>query len=193
MTPEGPPPQQRELASLVIAAGSGDNVAWSRLVGRFDQMLRRVARSYRLAPQDVDDAVQATWVQLYEHIHRLRDTSAVAGWLATTVRRQSLTILQRRVREHLTDEPEAMLADDRCSPDTSLMEDERRLVLTRALSTLPERQRELMTLIASEAAPDYKQIGATLGMPVGSIGPTRARCMARLQEHSELRDYAAAC
>jgi RNA polymerase sigma factor (sigma-70 family) len=186
------PTAQTELSSLVSAAKSGDNLAWSRLVGRFDQMLRSVARSYRLSSQDVDDAVQATWVQLYEHVESVRDTSAVAAWLATTVRRQSLHILQRRVREHLTDEPELMVADEARAADEALIEGERRLVLTRALSTLPDRQRKLMTLIASERAPDYKEIGAALGMPVGSIGPTRARCMARLQLHSELREYAAA-
>lgn len=190
--PPATPIRHTELASLVSAARSGDNLAWSRLVGRFDQMLRSVARSYRLSPQDVDDAVQATWVQLYEHIDRVRDTSAVAAWLATTVRRQSLHILQRRVREHLTDEPERIEAATGCAPDATLLEGERRLVLTRALSTLPERQRKLMTLIASETTPDYKQIGAKLGMPVGSIGPTRARSMARLQQHTELREYAAA-
>lgn len=181
-----------ELASLVRSARAGDNLAWSRLVHRFDQMLRSVARSYRLAPQDVDDAVQATWVQLYEHVDGVRDTSAIGSWLATTVRRQSLHILQRRVREHLTDEPELLIADRADAPEAVLIDDELRVVLTRALSTLPDRQRNLMTLIASEAQPDYKQIGAKLGMPVGSIGPTRARCMARLQLHSELREYAAA-
>jgi RNA polymerase sigma factor (sigma-70 family) len=180
-----------ETSSLVSAARSGDNLAWSRLVERFDGMLRSVARSYRLTPQDVDDAVQATWVQLYEHIDTVRDTSAIAAWLATTVRRQSLHILQRRVREHLTDEPETMVTDPAEAPDATLLDGERRLVLTRALSTLPDRQRELMTLIASDTTPNYKQIGARLGMPVGSIGPTRARCMARLQQHSELREYAA--
>ncbi len=190
MPPARPTPTDH--ASLVSAARSGDNLAWSRLVGRFDQMLRSVARSYRLSPQDVDDAVQATWVQLYEHIDRVRDTSAIAAWLATTVRRQSLHILQRRVREHLTDEPELMVASQGEAPDETLLEGERHLVLARALSTLPDRQRELMTLIASDVKPDYKQIGAKLGMPVGSIGPTRARCMARLQQHSELREYAAA-
>ena len=189
-----PPARQTahtDIASLVSAARSGDNLAWSHLVERFDGMLRSVARSYRLSPADVDDAVQATWVQLYEHVDSVRDTAAVAAWLATTVRRQSLHILQRRVRECLTDEPELMVSEHGEAPDATLIDGERRLVLTRALSTLPDRQRDLMTLIASETPPDYKQIGETLGMPIGSIGPTRARCMARLQLHSELRDYAA--
>ena len=67
-------------------------------------MLRSVARSYRLSPQDADDAVQATWIKLYEHIDRIRDHDAIAGWLATTIRREALRLLQTHVREVLTDD-----------------------------------------------------------------------------------------
>ncbi len=181
-----------ELDALVSAAQSGDNVAWSRLVDRFDRMLRSVARSYRLSPQDVDDAVQATWIKLYEHLDRLRDTSAIAGWLATTVRRESLRVLQMHVREHLTDCPEPREDLRHEGPEAQLLASERRLVLTRALATLPERQRRLMELIATDDAENYAQIGAALDMPVGSIGPIRARSLARMQRHSELREFAEA-
>jgi len=180
------------LATLVSAARSGDSLAWTQLVDRYDRMLRSVARSYRLSPQDVDDAVQATWVKLYEHIDRLRDTEAIAGWLATTVRREALRLLQRHVREHLTDDPERSATRHTDGPEAQLLDQERRVVLTRALSTLPDRQRKLMTLIASESAANYEQIGAALDMPVGSIGPIRARSMARLQRHPELAAFAAA-
>lgn len=187
-------PQQisTELATLVSAARSGDSLAWTRLVERFDRMLRSVARSYRLSPQDVDDAVQATWVKLYEHIDRVRDTEAVGGWLATTVRRESLRLLQRHVREHLTADPELAAELRGESPETQLLESECRIVLTRALSTLPERQRRLMTLFACDSGANYEQIGAALEMPIGSIGPIRARSLARLQRHPELREFASA-
>ena len=95
-------PDNTELQALVTAARRGDNIAWSHLTERFDRMLHNVARSYRLSAQDTEDAVQATWVKLYQHIGRIRDASAVAGWLATTVRRESLRLLQAHVREHLT-------------------------------------------------------------------------------------------
>jgi RNA polymerase sigma factor (sigma-70 family) len=184
-------PTNIELETLVAAARSGDDRAWAQLVNRFDRMLRSVAGSYRLCAHDVDDAVQATWVKLHEHVGRVRDASAVAGWLGTTVRRESLRLLQSHVREHLTDEPE-LGADRVAGPEAQLLETERRLVLDRALSTLPDRQRRLLTLIVREPDADYEQIGATLDMPVGSIGPIRARSLARLQHHRELREFAAA-
>lgn len=149
---------------------------------RFDRMLRSVARSYRLSTQDVDDAVQATWVKLYEHIGRVRDASAVAGWLVTTVRRESLRMLQSHVRERRAGprrrshrRPGGAAARDRAAP-----------------RALPDRQRRLLTLIVREPDADYAQLGATLDMAVGSIGPIRARSLARLQRHRELREFAAA-
>jgi RNA polymerase sigma factor (sigma-70 family) len=155
-------------------------------------MLRSVARSYRLSSHDVDDAVQATWINLFENIDRVRDTSRIAAWLATTVRRESLRLLQRGVREHLTDELEVGTEDRRDVPEAQLLEAEQRVVLTRAVATLPDRQRRLMTLIVSESSTTYAQIAAALDMPQGSIGPTRARGIARLRQDKDLREYAGA-
>jgi len=179
-----------DLHALVSEARAGDNLAWTQLVDRFDRMLRSVARSYRLSAQDTDDAVQATWIKLYEHIDRIRDADAIGGWLATTVRREALRLLQTHVREHLTDDLHHA-ADDH-TPEHAVLQSERRDVLDRALSTLPDRQRSLMTLIATDTAVDYQHISSALNMPIGSIGPIRARSLARLQRHSELRDFATA-
>ena len=179
-----------DLHSLVSAARAGDNLAWARLVERFDRLLRSIARSYRLSHQDTEDAVQATWIKLYEHIDRIRDADAIAGWLATTIRREALRLLQAHVREILTDDLHASIDDH--TPEQVLLERERRDVLDRALSTLPDRQRRLMTLIATDTAVDYRHISTTLNMPVGSIGPIRARSLARLQRHNELREFATA-
>lgn len=178
-----------ELAKLLTAARSGDSLAWSSLVHALDDMLRTVARSYRLSPHDVDDAVQATWVTLYEHVDRVRDSYAVGAWLATTVRRQSLRILQQRVRETVIGDVELFREPVCADPETRVLESERQRALIRALAALPDRQRRLMALIASEDGGSYKQMGAELDMQVGSIGPIRARCLARLQKDPELRAY----
>ena len=183
------PPADREpeLIALVRAARAGDSAAWTRLVERFTPTVRTIARTYRLQPTDIDDVVQATWLRLFNHIDRLRDPSAIAGWLATTARRESLRLLQAPVREQLTNDP---LLGDRAEHDgagTELLAADRRAVLARALATLPDRHRALMTLLASQPDPDYQQISTTLGMPIGSIGPIRARSLARLQRHPELR------
>lgn len=179
-----------ELVALVHAARVGDGDAWRRLVERFDRRLRDIARSYRLAPVDVDDVMQATWLRLYRHIERVREPAAIAGWLATTTRRECLRLLQRPVQEELTDDPRLGDSPDPDGPEARLLAAERSAVLGRALATLPERHRRLMTLLAEESTPDYRHISASLEMPTGSIGPIRARSLARLARNRELRALA---
>ena len=175
------------LVALLAAARGGDDRAWERLHERLDPLVRGIARSYRLSPSDVDDVAQTTWLRLLSHVDRLREPAAVAGWLVTTSRRECLRVLQVPMREWPTDDPELGDGSDIADPERELLESERRVVLERALATLPSRHRRLMTLIATEPAMDYQQLSAKLRMPVGSIGPTRARSLVRLQRHAELR------
>ena len=175
------------------ATRANDDAAWAQLVGRFEGMLRTIARSYRLSPADVDDVLQTVWLRLHQKLDVIRDPNAIAGWLATTTRRESLRVLQLHVREQLTDDPELLEGADFERPDAELLASERRDVLRRALGTLPTHQRRLMVLIASAPAADYGKISATLDMPIGSIGPTRARSLARLERHPELRELHLAC
>jgi RNA polymerase sigma factor (sigma-70 family) len=185
-----PPPwtsnPDEELLALVRAARAGHEDAWSRLFNRFDRMLRRAARNCGLAPTDVDDAVQAGWISLHRQIHDVREPGALGAWLATVVRRESLRIAQTRVREVLTDDPELGDCPGQEQPDVQLLAAERRATLRRALRALPNRQRQLMTLLASETSPNYEEISATLDMPIGSIGPIRARGLVRLRSDAEL-------
>jgi RNA polymerase sigma factor (sigma-70 family) len=178
---------QRELIALVRGARAGNNVAWTQLFERFDPTLRQIARSYRLQTTDIDDVIQATWLDTLQNIERLREPAAIAGWLATTTRRKAMRLLQVRVREHLTDEPELSEGPDPDGPETRVLASERHVVLTRAVATLPDRHRRLMILLLTQPDLDYKQISNQLAIPVGSIGPIRARSLARLQRHPELR------
>ncbi|MGH2898313.1 MAG: RNA polymerase sigma factor [Solirubrobacteraceae bacterium] len=178
-----------QLAELVRRVRAGDPRAWTQLVARYDRGLRSIARSYRLGHADVDDVVQATWVSLYEHVDRLRDPGAIAGWLATTTRRGAMRLLQRHVREHLSDDPRLGDSDDGPRPEAAVIAAESRSVLRRAVAELPGRQRDLLTLLVTEPDADYRQISATLSMPLGSIGPIRARGLARLGRDGELRAH----
>jgi len=181
-------PADQGLTELVNAARGGDPCAWTCLVDRFDGTIRSIARSYRLQPTDVDDIAQLTWARLYEHIDRLREPAAIAGWLATTTRREAMRALQIRTREHLTDDPPAH--DDRAdldALDTSLLHAERRVALADALAALPDHQRRLMTVLLTNPTLHYQQISALLSVPIGSIGPTRARALSRLSRHPRLR------
>jgi RNA polymerase sigma factor (sigma-70 family) len=178
-----------DLAGIVLAAGTGDGPAWDTLVARFDKTLRSIARSYGLRHADVDDVVQATWLELVRDIERLREPAAIAAWLATATRRKAMRLARSRGREHLTDDPELSDGPDDDGPEASVIARERGAALARAVATLPSRHRRLITLLVSKPALDYQQISERLAMPVGSIGPIRARSLTRLSLHPELRAF----
>jgi RNA polymerase sigma factor (sigma-70 family) len=185
--PSEPTPADAFLGSLVRAAVAGDERAFASLVARFDRQLRAVARSYRLSGWDVDDVIQCTWIQLMEHGAKLREPAAVSGWLVTTTRRYCLRMLQSGVRELLSEDPTASERGYDGGLDADMITAERRAALDASLSRLPDRQRDLMTLLLDEPELSYEDVGRRLGLPVGSIGPTRQRSLSRLRRDSRLR------
>ena len=175
-----------ELSSLARAAAAGHEPAWNELVRRLDSVLRGVARRYRLASADVDDVVQTTWLRAIDHVGRLQDPGAIAGWLVVTTRREAMRTLQRGVREVLTDDTTGIDDPDPASPDVHAIERERRAALHGAVERLSGRQRVLLASMLDSPAPTYEQLSARLDMPVGSIGPTRDRALSRLRGDPEL-------
>jgi RNA polymerase sigma factor (sigma-70 family) len=176
-----------ELVALVHAVRAGDSEAWTRLVQRFDRMLRHIARSYRLTPADADDVVQTTWLGLFEAIDQIREPAAVGAWLATSMRRASLRRIQAHVREQLTDDPQLGDRTDGDPPEAVLLARERRNALDAAIAGLPDRQRDLVSVLLTQPALGYREIGELISMPTGSIGPIRARSLARLARDTRLR------
>jgi RNA polymerase sigma factor (sigma-70 family) len=182
-----PAPLDRELADTVRAAVDHDPAALRRLVDRYERPLRSVTRFYRLSQWDADDVIQATWLAFLEHGRTLREPAAVSGWLVTTARRQSLRLLQGRMREQPSDDPmlgESPESDDPCQ---ELLAAERRAALLGALEELPLPRRRLMTLLVARPGISYEDVGRALGMPVGSIGPTRLRSISSLRDSARLR------
>jgi RNA polymerase sigma factor (sigma-70 family) len=116
----------------------------------------------------------------------------VSGWLVTTARRESLRVVQRHVREHLSDDPARGESGGHAEPDRELLAAERRRLLRDALAELPARQCELMTVLTARPELSYEQVGELLTMPVGSIGPTRARSLDRLRRSTTMRALQAA-
>jgi RNA polymerase sigma factor (sigma-70 family) len=155
-------------------------------------MLHRIARTYRLSRWDADDVVQATWLQFLQHGRALREPAAVSGWLVTTARRQALKALQRHVHEQLCDDPAVDAAAEHAEPDRELLAAERRALLEGALAELPDRQAHLMRVLVERPELSYEEVGRLLTMPVGSIGPTRARSLDRLRRDEQLRALQAA-
>jgi RNA polymerase sigma factor (sigma-70 family) len=121
-----------------------------------------------------------SWLKLLEHVGNIKDPNCVGAWLATTARRECLRILRHAGRiDPLGDVPET--ADGGPDVDEGLLTSERDAHLWRAFEALGPRDQALLRMLAADPAPSYEEIGAALGMPVGSIGPTRARALARLR------------
>jgi RNA polymerase sigma factor (sigma-70 family) len=175
-----------DVTALVHAATAGDERAWSHLVVHFSAPIRSVARRHRLSDADQDEVVQRTWLRLVERITTLREPGALGGWLATTARRESLRLLESSSREVLggeAAEPADAAAGD---VDDTVAARERSSALHRAIDGLPSHQRALLRLLIAEPPLSYEQVSERLGMPVGSIGPTRGRSLSRLRRDPHL-------
>lgn len=173
------------LSRLVDRAAAGDEHAWQGLVDELGGLVWAVTRAHRLGDADAGDVAQTTWLRLVEHLDRLDDPARVGAWLATTARRECLGVLRRSARTvpHGDELPEP--ADDAPTHDAALLTQERDATLWRAFARLGERDRALLRILMADPAPSYEEIGAALGMPIGSIGPTRARALQRLRREVE--------
>jgi RNA polymerase sigma factor (sigma-70 family) len=175
----------RQPAELVRDASRGDAGAWSALVDRFAPLVWSIARNYRLSQQDAADVSQTTWLRLAEHIDRVREPERVGAWLATTAGRESLAVIKRRQRQVPSEEATLSQAlDDDMSdqPVECMLRAAQSEELWRAFSTLPERSQLLLRLLFADPQPSYQEIATLTGMPIGSIGPTRARCLRELRD-----------
>lgn len=174
--------EESSAGDLVRAAARGEMLAWSRLVRRFGGLVRGVARSYGLNDADVADVSQVVWLRLVDHLGRLRDPNRVAGWLATTTRNESLRTFRQRDRTRPTSDIDILnRLQDTSEPDAALARQERTEVLRELIQTLAHNERRLLEMFTMDPQPSYKEISEALGIPVGSIGPTRQRCLARLR------------
>jgi RNA polymerase sigma factor (sigma-70 family) len=179
------------LQDLVRRAAANDQAAWDDLVRRFRPYVRAVCRSHRLSDSDAADVEQNTWLRLLEHIAGLERPDRVGAWLATTARRECLAVLRRGVREVPSDPSEFEPVCPAPRADARLLAAERDAALWKAVGCLPPRSQRLLLLTAVEPAPSYEELGRVLEMPVGSIGPTRGRCLRRLQQDTALARLAA--
>lgn len=174
--------QRARLAALVEAARNGERAAWDELVDQLARLVWSITRAYGLAAHDGDDVAQIAWMRLAENLDRLEDPGAVKSWLATTTRRECLTLLRQRARvEHvdvdaLTDPPAVEAADE------PVFARERDRAVWGAFRELPERCRHLLYLLVADRQAGYETIAEMLEMPIGSLGPTRQRCLDRLRQ-----------
>ena len=170
-----------DLPELVSAARQGDEQAWSALVDRFAGLVWHVIRGFRLPNAVGEDIYQTAWLRLAENLDRIRKPESLGGWLAQTARNECLRSLKVGGRENLRDDLEIDLADDTAPVDRGVDDEERDEILWQAFASLSEACQRLLRLLIADPPLAYEQVSDLLGMSIGSIGPTRARCLAKLR------------
>jgi len=178
---------QDEVAELVRAAAQGHEPAWRALVDNFAGLVWSVIHGYRLSPADAADVSQTTWLRLAEHIASLRQPERVGAWLVTTAGRECLVLLRRSRRHVSLDDAcfvEGPAPEPASQPEAQVMREEEEEMLWRVFASLPGRDQILLRLLFADPPPTYQEISAATGMPVGSIGPVRGRCLAQLRERA---------
>lgn len=177
------------LTELVRAAREGDQSAWDAIVERFLPLVDAIVRRHRLSESDGDDVSQTVWLRLVEHLDELREPAALPGWIRTTARNECLRAIAARGRVRPVDPQEdgGLDAVELDVSDHRLLVAEWRQLLREALAELPAGRRELLLLLLADPPVGYEAISERLGIPIGSIGPTRARALEQLRRTRALQ------
>ena len=174
------------IIDLVTRAAKGDQRAWDALVERFIQLIWSICRRHRLGDADAEDVSQTVWLQLADQLDRIRDPAALPGWLATTTRRECLRILgvaRGPLAAGYVIDAEVIADEQAGTVEQELLAAERYAVLREAFAVLPPSGQRLIALLLEDPPVPYAEISTRLGIPVGSIGPTRRRCLDKLRRH----------
>jgi RNA polymerase sigma factor (sigma-70 family) len=182
------------VIGLVTRVAEGERAAWDEIIERYAPLVWSICSRYRLARHDIDDVGQSVWLRLLERIGTLREPAALPGWLATTTKHECLRVLRAARRT----DPEGLPPEDLLPLDVSepeieqeIIAAERHAALRAAFAELPPGCSELLSMLLQDPPPGYAQISAALGIAVGSIGPTRGRCLDRLRRSPHLAGLAA--
>ncbi len=174
------------VTALVTRSLNGDKPAWDELFERYAPLIWSICRRHRLRQADADDVGQTVWLQLVGQLAAIRDPAALPGWLATTTRRECCRVLRtarhQQAAGHWPDIAE--IADVVTgSVEAELLRTERSAALREALTHLSPDSRRLIAMLIEDPPVPYAEISAKLGIPVGSIGPHRARCLEKLRRY----------
>ncbi len=173
------------VTDLVTRARNDDKQAWDALVERYAPLIWSICRRHRLSGADAEDVGQSVWLQLVDHLDKVRDPAALPGWLATTARRECARVLRAACGPRAAGyglDAETIPADQ-AEVAEQLLTAERHTALLEAVAYLSPRCQELIVLLIQDPPVPYATISARLGIPIGSIGPNRSRCLDRLRRH----------
>lgn len=172
-----------DIVRLFRRAAEGDLGAWERLVDQYARLIWSITADYKLVESDAADVCQTTWLRLLEHMDRIEHPDRVGSWLAATARNECLRSLAARKRvvlsQDCTELDEAVAHEPEI--DERLLAAERAQVVRDALSSLPGRWQRLLEMLMADPPASYADISDELELPIGSIGPTRGRCLDRLR------------
>ena len=174
------------VTGLVTRARNGDRQAWDELVDHYAPLVWSICRRHRLEAADAQDAAQTVWLNLVDHLDSLRDPAALPGWVATTTRRECGRILRAARRPCNTAyalAAETIPDEHARAAEHDLPAAERHAALREAFGQLPPGCQQLLALLTADPPVSYAEISARLGIPVGSIGPTRRRCLDKIRRH----------
>jgi RNA polymerase sigma factor (sigma-70 family) len=172
-----------QVTDLVARARDDDQQAWDALIELHAPLIWSICRRYQLGDAD---AAQTVWLQLVDQLGKVRDPAAIAGWLATTTRRECCRVLRAAPRPQATWrelDAETIPDGQTRTAEQELLAAERRAALREALAQLTPRDQQLIAILTADPPVPYAEISARLGIPVGSIGPTRGRCLDKLRRH----------
>jgi RNA polymerase sigma factor (sigma-70 family) len=174
------------ITDLVNRAAKGEKHAWDTLVERFIPLIWSICRKYRLGDADAKDVGQNVWLQLTDQLGKIRDPAALPGWLATVTRRECLRVIgatQRLPAAGYVINAEIIPDEHSGVAEQELLAAERHAALHEAFAALPPSDQRLITLLLEDPPVSYAEISARLGIPIGSIGPTRRRCLDKLRRY----------
>lgn len=184
-------PQDRQAATrsfpdadqdLLDRLAAHDAAAWREVVARYERLVRTRVRGFRLQPADADDAVQATWLRLAQNADRIKDPSRLPGWLATVAGRECLRILDRSSTSGIpTQDVGTDLPEPAAGPEQQAIDADVAGVVRALVARLPRRRRMLIAALFGDQDWSYERISRLIGIPTGSIGPTRARALEQLR------------
>ena len=185
LAPGAEPIRDYPVATLVTRARNGDQLAWDALVERYAPLIWSLCRRYRLDADDAADVSQNVWLQLVNQLGKIRDPAALPGWLASTTRRECQRARNKAQAPHpaLQAPDTDNIPDDRANMVEHVLAAERHAALREALAHLPPSCQQLIALLIEDPSVPYAEISARLGIPVGSIGPNRRRCLDKLRHH----------
>jgi RNA polymerase sigma factor (sigma-70 family) len=180
--------KQETDQDLILACRQGDEKAWERLLDNYERLVYSIPLNYGLSVEDAADVTQTTFMILMQSLDRLYPETRLAPWLATVARRHTWRFLERRRREKVDPEEDIgeneRLVEENGSRISEVEKWERIEWLNQGLNRLTQRCRELLLALYFDVdEPSYAEISKRFHMPVGSIGPTRARCLEHLKQH----------